>query len=290
MIMRVIVAVMSTMRVIMGIMVRTGCVVIVHMLMMRARGRMIVRLLRCQRRFGFECVQGAKERARFYPKKPGADQHDQRVANGLDHAHRVAHGLGGGADQNSGNSNQHHCGKCLQECGRERQNDAAPPGLFIGDEVGGNHRLAVARTRGMENAVGERDAHEPPERRAVALGGADQAGQFAIEQSLLAQKPAEQSGCRRLAHGGERARLRGGLLAKRGCCEQTEEQDTQNQARLGVARHGQVTDIRLAKLAPMPAFASHAADLSSRTAAEKKSSRGFATDTEHCAGALTSRT
>jgi hypothetical protein len=124
----------------------------------------------------------------------------------------------------------------------------------------------------------------------VALGGADQAGQFAIEQSLFAQKPAEQPACRRLAHRRERARLRGGLLAKRAGCEQTEEQDTQNQARLGVARHGQFTDIRLAKLAPMPAFASQAMDLSSRTAAEKKSSRGFATDSEHCAGALTSRT
>src|SRR6185437_14468961 len=125
---------------------------------------------------------------------------------------------------------------------------------------------------------------------AVSLGGADEGGQFEIEQSLLAQKPAEQPACRWLAHGGKRARLRGGLLAKRAGCDHSQDEETEDQARLGVVRHGQVTDIRLAKFAPMPAFASHAMDLSSRTAAEKKSSCGLTTETEHCAGALTSRT
>src|SRR5262249_34148885 len=131
---------------------------------------------------------------------------------------------------------------------------------------------------------------EPPERRTVALGGPGEAGQFAIEQSLLTQEPAEQTSCRRLAHGGERARLRGGILAQRTGCECSQDKDTQDQARLGVAPHGQFTDTRWGKFAPNPAFASHAIDLSSRTAAEKKSSCGFATETEHCAGALTSRT
>ncbi len=248
-----------------------------------------MRVLRCRRGFGFECVQGPKERAPFHPKKPGADQHDQRVTYGLDDTYGVTHRLGGRADQDCGNRNKHHCCERLQERGSERQRDAAPPGFFVGDEVRGDHRLAVARPCGMENAIGERDPQQPPERRTIAFGGADEARQFAIEQCLLAQEPAEQPIRRRLAHGRERARLRGGLLAKRGC-EQSHEEDTEDQARLDVTRHGQVTDIRLAKLAPMPAFASHAMDLSSRTAAEKKSSRGFATDAEHCAGALTSRT
>ena len=66
-------------------------------------------------------------------------------------------------------------------------------------------------------------------------------------------EPAEQPIRRRLSHGRERARLRGVLLAKRGC-EQSHEEDTEDQARLDVTRHGQVTDIRLAKLAPMPAL------------------------------------
>ena len=179
----------------------------------------------------------------------------------------------------------------MSACKNAEANDsAAPPGLFVGDEVRGDHRLAVARTGGVEDAIGERYAHEPPERRAVALGGTNEPRQFAVEQSLLAQEPAEQASCRRLAHGGERARLRGRLLAQRAACEHSEDKDTKHQARLGVARHGQFTDIRLAKFAPNPAFASRAMDLSSRTAAEKKSSRGFTTDTEHCAGALTSRT
>ena len=156
------------------------------MLVMCTRGMMIVRVLRRWRRFGFECVQRAKERASLHPEEPGADQHDQRVADGLDDAHRVAHRLGGRADQIAATRNQHHRGERLQQSGRERQDDAAPPGLLVGDEVRGDHCLAVARTCGMENAIGERDAHKSPERRAVALGGADQAGQFAVEQSLLA--------------------------------------------------------------------------------------------------------
>src|SRR5262249_27454528 len=178
----------------------------------------------------------------------------------------------------------------LQQCGGERERHAAPPSFFVSDEVGGDHRLAVARARGMKNAVGERNTHQPPKRRAVALGGTDETGQFAIEQCLLAQEPAEQSARRRLAHGGERARLRERLLVTRASCQHSEDQDTEEQTRLGVARHGQVTVTRLAKLAPIPAFASQAWDLSSRTAAEKKSSCGLATDTEHLAGAFTSCT
>src|SRR5262249_19118537 len=156
----------------------------------------------------------------------------------------------------------------------------------VGNEVRGNHRLAVAWARGMKNAVGERNAHEPPEGGAVALGGADEAGQFAIEQGLPAQEPAEQSARRRLAHGGEGARLRQRLLAARASCQDSKDQNTEEQTRLGVACHGQVTVTRLAKFAPMPAFASHAWDLSRRTAAEKKSSRGLATATEHLLGAF----
>ena len=63
------------------------------------------------------------------------------------------------------------------------------------------------------------------------------------------------------------------------------------ETRTDATRHGHVTEILLAKLAPMPAFASDVMKfLSSRTAAEKLSSRGFSTATVHCAGALTSRT
>src|SRR5262249_52642044 len=114
----------------------------------------------------------------------------------------------------------------------------------------------------MENAIGERNAQESPERGTVALGGTDETGQFAIEQSLLAQEPAEQSGGRRLAHGGKRARLRKRLTVTSASHQRREDKNTQEQTRLGVARHGQVTVTRLAKFAPMPAFASHAVDLS----------------------------
>ena len=135
MIMRVIVTVMCATPVIMRIIVRMGRVVIVCMGMVRALGVMIARVLRRRRRFGVECVQRAKEGAPFHPKKPGADQHDQCVADGLDDTYGIAHGLGGRADQDRGNRNQHDRGERPQQRGSERQDDAAPPGFFVGDEV-----------------------------------------------------------------------------------------------------------------------------------------------------------
>jgi hypothetical protein len=53
---RVIVAVMRTMRVGVRFIVRMGCVVFVCMLMMRVRGVMIVRVLLRRLRSGFECA------------------------------------------------------------------------------------------------------------------------------------------------------------------------------------------------------------------------------------------
>ena len=48
---------------------------------------------------------------------------------------------------------------------REREHDAALPGLLVGDEIGRDHRLAVAGAGGVEHPVGEREAHQQPRRR-----------------------------------------------------------------------------------------------------------------------------
>ena len=72
----------------------------------------------------------------------------------------------------------------------ERQRDAALPGLLVGDQIGRDHRLAVAGAGGMKNPVGERDAHQQPDRAAVGLGAADRAGEHAVEFGLLGEQPA----------------------------------------------------------------------------------------------------
>ena len=51
---------------------------------------------------------------------------------------------------------------------RKAIDDAAPDALLVGDEIGGDHHLAVARPGGVHDAVEERDAAEPPEGAAVA--------------------------------------------------------------------------------------------------------------------------
>ena len=138
-----------------------------------------------------------------------ADEHDQRVAGDLDRPHGVAHRLRGRAEQHRGDANDRDRDERLQQRRGERQHDAAPPGFLVGDEIGRDHRLAVAGTGGMENAVDERDAHQPPHRAAVGLGGADEAGQCAVELACLAKsQPTKPGACGGLRASRERLDLR----------------------------------------------------------------------------------
>ena len=141
-------------------------------------------------RFGLQVAERGKKAVTLDPQQPRADQHDQAVADDLDDAHRVAHELGGRAEQHRGDADDRHGGQRLHHRRGERQRDAAAPGLLVGEQIGGNHRLAVAGSGGMENAVDERNSHQAPERGAVALGGADHAGQLAIEHRLPGEHPA----------------------------------------------------------------------------------------------------
>src|SRR5664279_3508136 len=45
----------------------------------------------------------------------------------------------------------------------KRQHDTAPPGFLVGNEVGRDHRLAMAGPRRMEDAVDKRDAEQSPD-------------------------------------------------------------------------------------------------------------------------------
>ena len=135
-------------------------------------------------------TQQFNESSALHPQQPRADRDDQQIAHDLDHPHGVAHHLGGGAEQRRGDADDRDRDQRLQHRRGERQHDAALPGLVIGDEVGRDHRLAVTRTGGVEDAVEERNAEQCHSRAAVGLSGADGARQQPVEPGLLGQNPA----------------------------------------------------------------------------------------------------
>ena len=70
--------------------------------------------------------------------------------------------------QPGADADDHHRDQRLHQRRGKRQHDAAPRGLLVGDEIGRDHRLAVAGAGGVEDAVGKGDrraASRPPSRR-----------------------------------------------------------------------------------------------------------------------------
>src|ERR1700752_5294045 len=108
-----------------------------------------------QRRLGARGLQRLHEGAALGPHQAGAEGGDQAVACDLDRLFRPAHGLRGGIEQPGTDADQHDGDEGLQQRRDERQHDAAPGGLLIGDQIGRDHRLAVAWTGGMEKAGGK---------------------------------------------------------------------------------------------------------------------------------------
>ena len=148
-----------------------------------------------------------QERPALDPQEPRADRHDQGVARGLDQSHGVAHHLRGGAEQDRGNADDRHGDRCLQQRRGERQRDAAAPRLFVGDQIGRDHRLAVAGSCRVKNAVREGETEQAQARAAVGLGGADHAGERPVELGLLGEDEAGDAVERRRPRG-RRARAR----------------------------------------------------------------------------------
>ena len=100
-------------------------------------------------------LQRAHEAAALGPDQPRAERRDQGVARNLDGLLGPAHGPGGGVEQPGANPDNDDGDQRLHQGGSERQRDAAPRRLLVGDQIGGYHRLAVARAGGVENAVGK---------------------------------------------------------------------------------------------------------------------------------------
>src|SRR5262245_55976211 len=84
---------------------------------------------------GFFATQKAQERAAFDPQQAEADQHDQGIADDLDCTNRIAHRLGGRAEERGRNADDRDRGECLKKSRSKRQHNAAPPGFVVGDEV-----------------------------------------------------------------------------------------------------------------------------------------------------------
>src|SRR5262249_20376840 len=104
--------------------------------------------------------QQTQESAAFDPKQAQADQHDQRIADDFNHADGITHRLGSSAQECGSDADDRDGHECLKHRRSERQKDATPPGLVIGDQVGRDHSLAVTRPGRVENAVKERNAEQ----------------------------------------------------------------------------------------------------------------------------------
>ena len=120
-------------------------------------------------------LRGRDERASLHPQQPHADKNNERIAQNLDRIDGAGHRGGGGIEQRRRNAHDQHCDERLHQRRGKRQHDPAPPGLLVGDEIGRDHRLAVTRAGGMEDAVEKRQPQQAPGRAAVRLGRADQA-------------------------------------------------------------------------------------------------------------------
>jgi hypothetical protein len=140
---------------------------------------------------GAPVAQGADEAPALHPGETGAEQRDQPVTDDLDHANRVVHRLCGRIQSDRRDADHRDRDQRLQQRRGERERDASPPGFFIGKQVGRDHRLAVARSRSVKDAVQKRQAEQAPNGRAVDLGGADEAGHRAVEFGLLGEQPAD---------------------------------------------------------------------------------------------------
>ena len=209
------------------------------------------------RRYRRSLLQRAREPAALGPDQPGAERRDQRIARDLDGPFSTAHGFGSGVEQPGTNPHDQDGNQRLHQRRGERQHDAAPRGLLVGDQIGRDHRLAMAGTGGVEDAVGERDRQQRPDRRAVRLGGADGRGHLAVEFRLLGENPADDAAGPRFGgtlRGAER-RLRQHHMHqpveqhhpghRRGAHHQAAREP-----RAGFRDHGHCTVILLANIAP----------------------------------------
>ena len=140
---------------------------------------------------------GRKERRDRRGLAPGeheAEERNSRKGDELDVICKPRHADGCRAQDQGRREDDADRHERLQQRRRRRQDDAAPQGLFIGDEIGRDHRLAVARPARVEHAIGEGE-EDHAEREAVIVARRLQRGlQLPVEPRLLGEDPAPDAG------------------------------------------------------------------------------------------------
>src|SRR5579871_4207427 len=120
---------------------------------------------------------GGQETATFDIEKPEADQDDESIACDLDQTDSQSDRLCGCAEQCSSDGDDDDGNHRLDGCRHKRQDNAAAPGLLIGDEIRGYDRLAMPRANCMENTIDEGDGEQLPHRGPILLRREDEARQ-----------------------------------------------------------------------------------------------------------------
>ena len=119
--------------------------------------------------------------AAFFPNEAGSEQRDGAVTREFDRIRRVFHLHRRGAQQRRRRSDQGYRDAALEQGGQRREDHAAPQRGFAGDHIGGQHGLAVARTRGVKHAVGEARPRQRPEGGAAGFEGFGGGLQFDVK-------------------------------------------------------------------------------------------------------------
>ena len=112
-----------------------------------------------------ERTQRGEKRAAFAPDEPQSERRDRRIAHLFDDRRGIRHALRRRIEDQSGNRDDRDRDKPLQQRREAGEHEPAFQCALVGDHVGGDHRLAVPRSGGMEDAVSEaqsRQASMPP--------------------------------------------------------------------------------------------------------------------------------
>ena len=110
-------------------------------------------------------AQRVEKAAALHPEQPRAERGDQRIADDLDQRTASPIVLAVAPSSTAAIADERDRDQGLQHGGGEGQHDAAPPGLLVGDQVRGDHRLAVTGPGGVENPVERRTSRTGPRPR-----------------------------------------------------------------------------------------------------------------------------
>ncbi len=99
---------------------------------------------------------GREQGAALSPSEREPEQHDHAIGAELENTHGLVHRLRGGAEHERRNPHQRNRRDGLRDRGREGEHDPAFHRRVVGDEIGRDHRLAVAGPRRVKNPVEKR--------------------------------------------------------------------------------------------------------------------------------------